>query len=216
MISKGEIAVILIVAVVLAFTTTLIETVDKFSIALVSISIILIFNVFAKKLTAYYLDSEIETKLWQIERFGFRPHWRLKKPFPAGVFIPIIITFITLPFTAVFQIGYVKWMATLVFDVKAKVHRVAKRHGLYSFSEMTEYHLGLIAASGIVINLIAALIGYFINQPEFAKLNIYFAFFNMLPLSDLDGNKIFFGSLIMWTFLAAIVLVGTFYALVLI
>ncbi|MBL7059296.1 hypothetical protein ISS08_02490, partial [Candidatus Pacearchaeota archaeon] len=101
-------------------------------------------------------------------------------------------------------------------DVKAKVYRAAKRHGLYSFSEMTEYHLGLIAASGIFINLILAIIGYVIGFPLFAKLNIYYALFNMIPISDLDGNKIFFGSLVLWSFLAALTLIGLGYALFLI
>ena len=81
---------------------------------------------------------------------------------------------------------------------------------------MTERHIGLIAAAGIAMNLIAAIIGYIINQPEFAKLNIYFAFFNMLPLSDLDGNKILFGNKVLWSFLAIITIIGMFYALFLI
>jgi Zn-dependent protease len=46
---------------------------------------------------------------------------------------------------------------------------------------------------------------------EFSRLSIYFAFFNMIPISDLDGNKIFFGSLILWSFLAALVLIGLGY-----
>jgi Zn-dependent protease len=216
MFNKKEVAIVLIVAIVLAFTISVMKTKEEFSNIIVIVAIILMMNVFAKKIAAYYFDSEIEIKLWEIERFGFKPHHKLKRPFPAGVFVPILITFITLPLGAIFQIGHLKWMATLVFDVKTKIHRAVKRHGLYSFSEMTEYHIGLIAAAGIVVNLIAALIGYFLNQPEFAKLSIYFAFFNMLPLSDLDGNKIFFGSLILWSFLAIITLIGTLYAVMLI
>jgi len=65
-----------------------------------------------------------------------------------------------------------------------------------------------IAAVGVFANIFFAIIGYLINQPEFAKLNIYFAFFNLIPLSELDGNKIFFGSLILWVLLIIITLVG--------
>ena len=99
-------------------------------------------------------------------------------------------------------------MASLVFDIKPKVYRAAKRHGLYSFSEVTEYQLGIIAATGIVINLALAIIGYFLGFHTFAQLNIYFAFFNMLPLSTLDGNKIFFGNIVLWSFLASLTLLG--------
>lgn len=216
MINKKEIAVVLIVAIVLAFTISVIRTKEEFSTTIVIVAAILMINVLSKKITAYYFDSEIEIKLWEIERIGFKPHRKLSKPFPAGVFLPILITFITLPLGAIFQVGHLKWMASLVFDVKPKVHRAVKRHGLYSFSEMTEYHIGLIAASGMIVNLIAAFIGYFLNQPEFTKLSIYFAFFNLLPLSDLDGNKIFFGSIILWIFLSIITLIGMLYAVMLI
>jgi len=42
---------------------------------------------------------------------------------------------------------------------------------------------------------------------------VYYAFFNILPLSDLDGNKIFFGNLVLWSFIAALVLIGMGYVL---
>ena len=203
MINKNEIFTVLLVTLILAFTISLIKTSEVFLFALLSIFIIISSNIIAKKITSYYLDSEIEIKLWEIKRYGFKPKRYFKKPFPAGAFFPIIIV--------VLSLGYLKWLACLVFDVKAKIHRAAKRHGLYSFSEMTEYHIGLIASAGIVTNLILAIAGYLIGFDLFSKLNIYYAFFNLLPLSDLDGNKIFFGSLILWSFLAAVTLIGLAY-----
>jgi Zn-dependent protease len=217
MLNRKEILIIVVVAIILSFVISMMESMQSVKYALISVLIILGINTFAKKIAASYYDSEIEVKLWDIKRYGitgiftkgyFHPSRKFKIAFPAGAFFPVLFAF--------FTFGTVKWMASLVFDVKAKVHRTAKRHGLWSFSEMTEYHIGIIAAAGITINLIAAVIGYFINQPEFAKLNIYFAFFNMLPLSDLDGNKIFFGSKVLWSFLAIITLIGMAYALFLI
>ena len=73
-------------------------------------------------------------------------------------------------------------MASLVFDIKPKVYKAAKKQGLYSFSETTEGQIGLIAAAGITLNIILAVIGYFLGFTTFSKLNIYFAFFNMLPI----------------------------------
>lgn len=205
MIDKKEVASIVVISIILAFTLSLVQTWKIFLYTLFSIFLMILVNIFAKKITSYYLDSEIKIKIWEIKRFGFKAHYHFKKAFPAGAFFPIIFT--------AFSFGYFNWMACLVFDVKTRIYKAAKRHGLYSFSEIPEYHIGLIAASGIVINLFFAIIAYLIGFQEFAKLSIYYAFFNMLPLSDLDGNKIFFGSLVMWSFLASVTLIGVIFAL---
>tara|TARA_Y100000034_G_scaffold119266_1_gene160870 strand:- start:18826 stop:19488 length:663 start_codon:yes stop_codon:yes gene_type:complete len=220
MLNKKEITAILIVTLVLAFTISLIKTWNIFLYSLISIFLIIVINITAKKIASYYLESEIEIKLWELKRLGLlyfldihpfkkaHPEKEFKNPFPAGIFLPIIFIVVSL--------GYLKWMASLIFDVKPKTYRATKRHGLYNFSEMTEDHIGLIASAGILVNLIFGIIGYLINFPEFAKLNIYFAFFNMLPISDLDGNKIFFGNIVIWSFLAVLVLIGLGYIFLLI
>ncbi len=200
MINKKEIITILLVTLILGFILSILNLKELFFISLLFVFLVILINVIAKKVAAFYLDSEIEVKLWEVQRYGFKTGYHFKKPAPAGVLVPLILSGLTL--------GYFKWLATLVFDVKAKTYRAAKRHGLYAFSEMTEFHIGLIAASGILANLFFAVIGYLINFPEFSRINIYYAFFNLLPISDLDGNKIFFGSIIMWSFLAALTLVG--------
>jgi hypothetical protein len=38
----------------------------------------------------------------------------------------------------------------------------------------------------------------------------------MLPIADLDGNKIFFGSIVIWSFLAVLVLIGLGYIFLLV
>jgi len=177
-------------------------------------------NITAKKITSFHFDTEIEIRLWEIRRVGLfyfigvipitapNPSHKLKHPFPIGAVLPIVIK--------VLSAGYLNWMACFVFDTKAKLYRAAKRHGLYSFSELNESHIGVIAASGIIANLIFAVIGYSIGLPEqmnFVKLSILFVFFNMFPISDLDGNKIFFGNLVLWSFLAAITLIGVVYTI---
>jgi len=210
MLNKKEIVVIVIITIILAFAISLIKSLETFLYTLLAVFLVLIINIFAKKIASFYLDSEIEIKLWEIKRYGFKAHKHFKKPFPAGAFLPIISKIFLFPFNSFV------WMASLVFDVKPKIYRTAKRHNLYSFSEMTEYHLGLIAAAGILANLVFAVIGYFLGFTDFVKLNIYFAFFNMLPISDLDGNKIFFGSLVLWSFLASIVLIGLVYIMLVI
>jgi len=208
MINLKESIAIVLISIILGFFISLITSFQAFFYSLLIIFIVILINILAKKITAYYLDSQIEIKIWNFQQWGYKKSQYMKKPFPIGIFMPIL--------TAIITLGYVVWSACLTFDVKAKQYRAAKRHGLYTFSEMTEYHIGLIAASGIIINLIFALIGYLAGLTEFARLNIYFAFFNMIPLSDLDGNKVFFGSLVLWSFLAIITLIALAYTILLI
>jgi len=208
MLSKKEMLWILIITAVLSISISLIETWETFFLIVLAILIILVINLVAKKAMAYYLDSEIEIAPWGIKRYGFKPEQQFRKPFPAGIFLPIIVSALSL--------GNFIWMASLVFEVKPKVYKSAKRHGIYAFSEITEGQIGLIAAAGIFANLIAAVVSYLIGWPIFTQLSIWYAFFNMLPISELDGNKIFFGNLILWSFLASIVVIAVGYALLLI
>jgi Zn-dependent protease len=206
MLNKKEITTIIILTLVLGFSITLASPLDYFLSALLGVFLALVINILIKKVTAFYLDTEIEVKIWEFKRWGFKAHYKFKKAFPAGVFIPIISRVILAPLN-----GFI-WMASMVFDVKAKKYKTAKRHGYYSFSEATENHIGGIAAAGVIANLFFALIFYMIGFSLFAKINIWLAFFNLVPISDLDGNKIFFGNLILWIILAIISLIALGYA----
>ena len=192
---KKEIAQIIAVAFILAFSLS-VWNFNLFLYAVVSFLLIIAINLAAKIVASHHYESEIEVKVWEMERYGFKPGNYFRKPVPVGAFIPIL--------TSLISFGYFTWLASLVFDVKPKSYRASKRHGLYSFSEMTEEHLGNIAAAGILANLAFAIIGYLIGFEEFAKLNIYHAAFSIIPISDLDGNKIFFGNVLLWSFLAAL------------
>ena len=192
---KKEIAQIVAVVFILAFSLS-VWNFNLFLYAVVSFLLIIAINLAAKIVASHHYESEIEVKVWEMERYGFKPGNYFRKPVPVGAFIPIL--------TSLISFGYFTWLASLVFDVKPKSYRASKRHGLYSFSEMTEEHLGNIAAAGILANLAFAIIGYLIGFEEFAKLNIYYAAFSIIPISDLDGNKIFFGNVILWSFLAAL------------
>lgn len=208
MFNKKEITHILIAIFIITISLGLTDYWATAGKILLSVFIVILLNLIAKKVMSHYLDSAIEFRLWEIKRFGFKPHQEFKKGFVAGAFLPLIFSLISW--------GNLMWLASLVFEIKPTVYKSAKRHGLYAFSEATEFQIGLIAASGVMVNILFAIIGYFIGFPMFAKLNIWFAFFNMIPLSDLDGNKIFFGNLVMWSGLASIVLIGIAYIFLLV
>jgi hypothetical protein len=207
MINKEEISYIFAAILVLALAVS-IKSLDTFLIALTSFSVIVVLNIVTKKIFAYYYEIKIEMKIWEVQRYGFKPKRYFKKPIWMGLILPVI--------TAIVSLGNIVWMACLVFDVKPRVARASKRHGLYSFSELTEEHIGYIAAAGIFANLLFAVAGYFFPWmwfQEFAKLSILYVFYNMIPISDLDGNKIFFGNIVLWSFLAALTLVGMGYVI---
>lgn len=208
---KGkEIISIVVVTIIIAFSITLAKDLTLFLYALLGVFVLIIANSLAKKVTAYFLESEIDIGIWEFRKWGYKGGQNFQKGFPAGAFFPLVSKIFLFPLN-----GFV-WMASLVFDVRAKVYRAAKRHGIYAFSEMTEEHIGLIAAAGIFINLLLALTGYLAGFMLFAKMNIWFAFFNLIPISNLDGNKIFFGNLVLWSFLAIVTLIGLGYTFLLV
>jgi len=72
---------------------------------------------------------------------------------------------------------------------------------------MNEEDLGYVAASGFYFLLIIALLGVFLKPyfpvfgADLAKFSIFFGIWNLLPLGQLDGTKLFFGTTVLWTFL---------------
>jgi hypothetical protein len=206
MFNKKEIATIIIAAIIIAFSTSLLlGGIITFLWTLLAVFVLILINVLAKKIFGFYLETETEIKFWEINGMGIKKRKNFNKPFPIGAFLPLLSKIVLFPLN-----GFA-WMASLVFDVKPKSQRAAKRHGLYTFSEMTEEHMGYIAAAGILATLVFAVIGYLLGFTEFSKLSLYYALFNMIPVSSLDGNKIFFGNIVLWSFLACLVVIGLFF-----
>lgn len=200
MLTKKELFSVIVVSLVLGVIISLFETVNLFFTTTLIIFLIILINLTAKKVFAYYLDTDIETKIWEVKQFWYKKHLSFKNKVQAGIFIPLILKFLS--------VGLLNWMACLTFEASGKTYRAARRHGIYSFSEVTEEEIGWIAGAGIIATLIFAAIGYMIGQETFAKLGIMYAFYNMFPIFDFDGSKIFFGNVTFWSFLAIISCLG--------
>lgn len=212
MLNKNEIFSIFIVSIVLGAIFSLLETTEAFFLTTGIVLVVILINITAKKIVAFNFDSELEIKLWSFRRMitpslskgaafeGIKPHQKLKSPLPAGIFIPLILKVLTM--------GIVNWMACLTFDVKGTIYRARRRFGLYQFTDITEGEMAWIAFGGVFANIFMAIIGYLINAPLFSKINLLFAFYNVIPISNLDGNKMFWGVKNLWIFAAIISTIG--------
>ena len=197
---------ILVLFVVLGFRTVILGEVSGLVLAFAFAIVLILVPVVAKKATANLLDAGVEHKIWNFYRYGFKPRYHFKKDIPFGIVVPLLFTLIS--------IGFVKVMTLLTYETKVLRIRAARRFGLYSYTEMSEWHNGLIGAAGVVALLFMAAIVYFIPALEpLSKLACYYAFWNMIPFSNLDGTQIFFGSRILWATLAIVTVVLTAFAL---
>lgn len=176
--------------------------------SLVFSALIICVAVFSKKIMASMLDADVEHNVWMFKRYGFYEGWHLKKEAPAGIIFPLLLT--------VYSLGYFRFMAILTYEPRALKARAAKRFGPDSYTMLTDFHNGLIGAAGIIGVLILSAALYFVpaNLEYFAKMATFYAFFNMLPISKLDGTQIFFGSRILYTVIGIITLIFTAFALV--
>ena len=200
MLKLQEIPHILIAIIVFAFVLSLEKGLNVFALSLIYAFLIIIINVEAKKLAAYYFETDIRIKTWHFQRYGFFPSSYFKLPIPIGIILPALLSIVSL--------GYAKWMAFLQFDSKPLKEKAVKRHYGSRFSELVEKHLAYIAAGGIFGNIILAVIAALFNLGDLARLSIYYGIFNMLPISQLDGSKIFFWSWRLWLFMLALLVVS--------
>lgn len=195
-----------ILAIVISFRDLVLPDFSGVGFAFLFAFIIIAINTIGKKITASRLDAHVEHSILGWLHWGMKPHHHFKKPIPVGLLIPLIIS--------AFSLGTAKVMTILSYDTSALKRRAAKRHGYMSFTEMTDMHNALIGAGGIILTLISSIIFYFIPGLEYlARLSIFYAFWNILPISKLDGAQIFFGSRLLWATLAIITLIFSAFAL---
>jgi len=171
-------------------------------------ALIIFTSIFAKKLMAYLLDSDVEHEIWRFSRWGIKPHQEFKKEVQFGIILPLMLSILSL--------GAIKFSTFLSYEARALKKRAAKRFGPFSYTEMTEWHHAVIGAAGIAAVLLLALIIYFLPfDLEYpAKLAVFYAFSNMIPLPKTDGLQIFFGSRVLYTVLAVISIIFLSYAII--
>jgi len=170
--------------------------------------IIVILPVLMRKAFAYSLDASAQHKIWHFYRFGIYPKQHFNKPLPFGIIVPLFFAFLGM--LANFSIMVFTF---LTYETRALKHRAAKRFGHYSYTEVTDWHNALIGASAIVTLLVISLIGYLGDFEVLAKLAAYYAFWNIIPFSDLDGTQIYFGNRPLYYVLAITTAIFAIYAM---
>ncbi len=211
MLNERELLHIILVTIVLVFAITFKQIinlgVDYIYLATIFVFImfIILINLLAKKYVAYKYEANLETQIWNWQRFGFKRHHYFKNPIPVGIIAPTIITVLTL--------GNFLFLASLESKIEGTSARASKSHGRFRFTEMTDSHISFISGAGVIANLILAIIAYLINLGQLAELSIYYAFYSIIPFGNLDGMKILMGNKNYWFALVIITLLFLSYAL---
>ncbi|MBM3232266.1 hypothetical protein FJZ21_02725 [Candidatus Pacearchaeota archaeon] len=210
-----EINEIIIAIITLGFVSGFIELtqgdLESFGYIVLFGAIIIGINILSKKITASRLDADVQHEVWKMQRFWFNPSDKFNKGIYAGIIIPV--------FVAIISLGTVRLMTVLTYETRALKRRAAKRFGPYSFTEMTDFHNALVGAAGIISALAITFVTYWIpgtGWETIARMATFYAFFNMIPFSKLDGSQIYFGSRVLWSVLAIITLIFMIYALLLV
>lgn len=202
MFTKKEIAGIIIAALIMGFVIGWYEDINYSPIIFLIALLIILVNVIAKKIAAPHYCIKIEHKILGFQRFGFPERSKLKRPFPIGLVLPFIV--------ALFSLGFIKMFTILQFDYENfKKKRALRKSGLYRYSEVNESDVGFTAAWGFWALILLSLIGYFAGMPELTKYPIYYGIWNLIPLGQLDGTKLFFGSFVHWLLLSIVYVVLT-------
>lgn len=207
MFTKKELTWIIIAIIILTFVIGISANIQEKTaevsliVPLISSTLIILTTTITKKLVSPIFNIEIEHKIWEFKRYGIYKRAYLKKPFPIGLILPVSLSLISL--------GFIKFMALLQFDFKnIPSKRILKQRG-YARSvrkeEINDSDIGLTAAWGFyslfLLAIISSILGISTNIaifPELAKYSIYYGLWNLIPFGQLDGSKLFFGSVFNW------------------
>lgn len=149
-------------------------------------TLIIIISILGKKLIAKKVDLEITHNIWHFERYGIKKSGHFKNPFPIGAIFP--------PTLSLISAGTINCFTFLQFNAKALLTRSIQKRGKKTYSGITEWDLAIVAFGGLIATLLLSLIADYFSIVELAKYSLYYSLWNLLPLGQLDGTKILFGS----------------------
>ncbi len=170
--------------------------------------LIIFTSIIAKKIASKHFCIKIEHSLWKFKRYGWYSRSYLKKPFPIGLIFPFALAFLSL--------GFIKPLTFFQFDYENyKEMRLQRKRGDYQGRryEINEADPGLTAWWGYFSLIILSIVGIVLSFRELALWPLYYNFWNMIPLENLDGIKCFFGNLLTYLVIIALNLIVLLVAL---
>lgn len=181
--------------------------IKNFVIIFLLVLVSFLFRELVIKYWAYRHDSKVDYRLWVVNRFGFKKWERfdrsgLKRGVPLGVIIAFIVTVLSnglLYFCAVGE-------NEVIVNKKARTGRKQ--------IELNNYEDAIIQLSAVFANVFLMVLGMSVfswfgfDTSMFIKINFFIAVFAMIPLSRLEGAKIFFGSRNLYVFALATIIMA--------
>lgn len=195
MFNEKELIWIIIVIVISTFIVIFPGNIED-PIIILAPTLIILLNVVVKKIAAPYFNLKIEYKVWEMQRYGFYNRSSWKKPFPMGLILPFFIYFMSL--------GWIKMLTFLQFDYEnISRQRLLKNKGnmIHRRIEVNESDVAFTAAWGFYALIALSVIAAFLDIRSIAVYSIYYNLWNLIPFSNLDGSRLFFGSFISWVFI---------------
>jgi hypothetical protein len=200
---KVEIKNIAIASIVLGFIfsfrkwgygETFIFSVGIYNLIFTTISsalVLLIYQIAHKSIAKMY-GCKSTFRIWGIKRFWFNKRSKISnlrifgkrfRTLKIGIILPLILAF--------FSNGIIKFCAIGSSEVsEIKVQRTGKKYKYLSDFDTAVIHL----TGPISLLFLALILSGFSQFEEITKISYFVAIFSMMPLSQLDGSKIFFGS----------------------
>lgn len=179
----------------------------NFLLVIIAVSVSVLLGYVAIKKAAEKIGCETEYEIWSVKRWGFEPEKKFKKKFslPLGVILPLLITLLSN------GLGYFPVVGSHKLT-EDKIKRVGK-----IFSKLTGYERTIILLSSTLTYLVLFFLFLFLSRfgidfSVFIRVNMWLALFSLLPLPNLDGAEMLFGSLPMYLFALAFVVMSVLLA----
>ena len=179
----------------------------------VGVTVVVLIHYFGHKWAARRYGLEVTHKVWSIRRYGLaeRAHFPVKldflgitvipiKSFPLGAVLAVIISFLSA--------GRFFFTPVEAIDIKSAE---SKRLGRWRL-KVLERESARIAFAGPAANMLFAFVLQSFNKSgmfdQLIWISCLYALYHMIPWSQLDGAKIFFGSIHLYVFGLAFLLLS--------
>lgn len=161
---------------------------NLFRTSILSLIILLTYQT-SHKLIAKKYHAHSTFRIWSLQRWWFTKNAKFKKPLIAGIILPLFFSLISNGFLKFAAIG-----SSEITSIERK--RIGKKYKHISEQELAKIHL----VGPFTILLLSLILVQFPGFNEIVKIAYTLAIFSMLPISGLDGGKVFFGSLPLYIF----------------